>query len=254
LEDAIIDLFSGDGGQGYTYVHGDHIHRRPEDILLIDDLQAFLFTRYASENLTENELNNIIGRLELIPSAPLYLGNRDTFFLINEGFDLLRDDPSKSALRVNYIDFDEPENNVFKVVNQYSVQGERLRRPDLILFINGIPVAILVTYGRGAAIKNENLGCGLQWQPTLVPYCRFAAIKNKNFLGTDPICGLRNSFPQTAPREAPQRLDPTPVLLKNKVFQQHGAIETRLRRGEHLQIAVRRQTLQRTSQRADRRG
>ncbi|MDR0671926.1 MAG: hypothetical protein LBF64_06395, partial [Oscillospiraceae bacterium] len=31
---------------------------------------------------------------------------------------------------------------------------------------------------------------------------------------------LRNSFPQTAPREAPQRLDPTPVLLKNKVFQQ----------------------------------
>ncbi|MDR0671681.1 MAG: hypothetical protein LBF64_05140, partial [Oscillospiraceae bacterium] len=64
------------------------------------------------------------------------------------------------------------------------------------------------------------MGCGLQGQPTLVPYGREAAIKNKNFLGTDPIRGLRNSFPQTAPREAPQRLDPTPVLLKNKVFQQ----------------------------------
>jgi hypothetical protein len=55
---------------------------------------------------------------------------------------------------------------------------------------------------------------------SLVPCCREAAIRNKNFLGTDPIRGLRNSFPQTAPREAPQRLDPTPVLLKNEVFQQ----------------------------------
>lgn len=30
----------------------------------------------------------------------------------------------------------------FKVVNQYSVQGEHLRRPDLLVFINGIPIAI----------------------------------------------------------------------------------------------------------------
>ena len=43
----------------------------------------------------------------------------------------------KVALHVDYIDFDRPENNIFKVVNQYSVQGERLRRPDLLVFING---------------------------------------------------------------------------------------------------------------------
>ena len=62
--------------------------------------------------------------------------------MINEGFDLQRDDTSKVALHVDYIDFDEPGNNIFKVVNQYSVQGERLRRPDLLVFINGIPIAI----------------------------------------------------------------------------------------------------------------
>ena len=43
---------------------------------------------------------------------------------------------------MEYIDYDHPENNIFKVVNQYSVQGERLRRPDLLIFINGIPVGI----------------------------------------------------------------------------------------------------------------
>ena len=61
---------------------------------------------------------------------------------MNEGFDLARDDITKVALHIDYINYDEPEKNIFKVVNQYSVQGEHLRRPDMLVFINGIPVAI----------------------------------------------------------------------------------------------------------------
>lgn len=84
----------------------------------------------------------IFNRLTLIQASPLYSGNRDTFWLVNEGFDLVRDDTSKVALHIDFIDFETPENNIFKIVNQYSVQGERLRRPDLLVFINGIPIAI----------------------------------------------------------------------------------------------------------------
>ena len=54
----------------------------------------------------------------------------------------MRDDMSQVALHIEYIDFENPSNNIFKVVNQYSVQGEHLRRPDLLVFINGIPIAI----------------------------------------------------------------------------------------------------------------
>lgn len=139
LERAIITLFEQ---QGYTYVHGDSIHRKFEDILLLDDLRAFISDRYASDNLSENEMQKIINRINLIPSAPLYTGNRETFWLVNEGFDLVRDDASDVALHIDFIDFEEPSNNIFKVVNQYSVQGERLRRPDLLVFMNGIPIAI----------------------------------------------------------------------------------------------------------------
>ena len=139
LEDAIIALFEQ---QDYTYVHGESIHRKYEDILLLDDLRAFMQGRYATDGLREVEMQKIINRLQLIPASPLYIGNRETFWLINEGFDLVRDDVSKVALHIDYIDFDNPQNNIFKVVNQYSVQGERLRRPDLLVFINGIPVAI----------------------------------------------------------------------------------------------------------------
>jgi type I restriction enzyme R subunit len=69
LEKAIISLFEQ---QGYDYVHGDNIHRKFEDILLLDDLRSFISERYASNHLSENEIQKIINRINLIPSAPLW--------------------------------------------------------------------------------------------------------------------------------------------------------------------------------------
>lgn len=165
LEQAIIELFTA---QGYTHVHGENIHRQYEDILLLDDLRSFLIARYASESLSNVEIQKIINKLNLINATPLYIGSRETFWLVNEGFDLVRDDPSKVALHVDYIDFDHPENNIFKVVNQYSVQGERLRRPDLLIFINGIPVAICEFK---TAIE-EDTTIYDAWEQITIRYCR----------------------------------------------------------------------------------
>lgn len=165
LENAIIELFVQ---QGYTHVFGDAIHRRLEDILLEDDLRAYLEKRYKDDNLTESEIQKIINRLKLIPSEPLYDGNREAFWLVNEGFDLSREDTGKVALHVGYIDFVVLENNIFKVVNQYSVQGERLRRPDMLLFINGIPVAI---FEFKSAVK-EDATIHDAWEQIHFRYCR----------------------------------------------------------------------------------
>jgi type I restriction enzyme R subunit len=163
LEVAIIDLYQK---QDYDYVLGETIHRGFEEILLKDDLRSYLSAHYP--DLTVAETEKVISRLENIPSAPLYQGNRETFLLANEGFDLQRDDSAKLAVHINYIDFDEPEKNIFKVVNQYSVQGERLRRPDLILFINGIPVAI---FEFKSAVK-ENTTIHDAWEQITIRYCR----------------------------------------------------------------------------------
>ena len=165
LEQAIIDLFKA---QGYAYVHGKNIHRQYEDILLLDDLRSFLTTRYAAEKLSDVEIKKIINNLSLINSTPLYNGNRETFWLVNEGFDLVRDDVSQVALHVDYIDFDHPENNIFKVVNQYYVQGEHLRCPDMLVFINGIPVAICEFK---SAIE-ENATIYDAWEQITIRYCR----------------------------------------------------------------------------------
>ena len=136
LEEAVVELFQCEGYENIS------IQRDFKDILFLDDLRKFILNRYADENLSETELQKIINKISLINSTPLYAGNRETFFLINEGFDLQRDDISKIALHIDYIDFDKPDKNIFKTVTQFSVQDELLRRPDLLIFINGIPIAI----------------------------------------------------------------------------------------------------------------
>lgn len=165
LEEAIIELFRE---QGYTYVHGETIHRQFDEILLEGDLRSFLRRRYADAHLTDAEMNRIVSRVNLIPSTPLYDGNKEAFWLINEGFDLLRDDTESLAVHIDLIDFDHPENNIFKVVNQYSVQDRHLRRPDLLVFINGIPVAICEFK---TAIQ-EDTTVHDAWKQITVRYCR----------------------------------------------------------------------------------
>ena len=140
LENAIIELFER---EGYEHLNGDEIKRPIDEVLLLKDLREFIKSRYAAENLTESEMQTIINKLRLINAVPLYDGNRQAFYLVNEGFDLPRDDKSKVALHVEYIDFDAPNKNIFKVVNQFTVQdGDRQRRPDLLIYVNGIPIAI----------------------------------------------------------------------------------------------------------------
>lgn len=179
LEQAIIELFQL---RGYTYVHGENIHRQYEDILLEDDLRSYLLSQY--KDLSDVELKKIIQKIALIQSSPLYAGNRETFWLVNEGFDLQRDDISKVALHIDYIDYEHPENNIFKVVNQYSVQSTRLRRPDLLIFINGIPVTIC----EFKSAINEDTTIHDAWEqitkrytrdiPKLMKYCFLSVISD----------------------------------------------------------------------------
>lgn len=163
LEKAIIELCEQ---QGYTYVCGEDMHRKYEDILLLDDLRSYLTSCY--NGLSDTEMQKIINKLSLISATPLYLGNREAFRLVNEGFDLARDDVSKVALHIDYINYDEPDKNIFKVINQYSVQGEHLRRPDMLLFINGIPIVI---FEFKTAIE-EDTTIHDAWKQITIRYCR----------------------------------------------------------------------------------
>lgn len=137
LENAFIDLFKK---LGYDYSNGETIHRQFKDVILYDDLKKYLKNRY--NTLSDNEVKRIISIVDNIPSIPLYDNNKQTYKIVTEGIDFQRDDSSLLAIHIDFIDYGNIDNNNFKIVNQYTVEDIRQRRPDLLVFINGIPVSI----------------------------------------------------------------------------------------------------------------
>lgn len=64
--------------------------------------------------------------------------------LYRDGYDFAYSDGQDNPFRLEYIDFEHPDHNIFRCVNQFVMeQGRENRRPDILLFINGIPVCII---------------------------------------------------------------------------------------------------------------
>lgn len=141
LELSVMELFQN---EGYEYVSGDSILRETSDVLIQDDLRMYLMTKYASDGITATEVDTIIFGLVRASSDPLYDANKEMLARIINGFVFRREDKTKKDLFVRLIDFDNPNNNIFKVVNQVEVQGKsELRIPDAIVYINGLPLIVI---------------------------------------------------------------------------------------------------------------
>lgn len=99
LEQAIIELFQRQDANGvrWSYANGELLHRRFDEPLMEDRLKSSLRRRYADIDLTEGELQTLVSELKRIPSTPLYDGCRRAFWLINEGYTLLREDANQAC-------------------------------------------------------------------------------------------------------------------------------------------------------------
>ena len=186
LETAIIQLL---GDVGYPHVLGATISRKPSEVLIKDDLQAYLAARYATDNITTSEIESVIRKLTSYSAADLYESNKAIMKLVADGFLLKREDRNQKDLHVQLIDYTnlqlfrseslqelrskvlttsanslEPMptaklateyvtgNNIFKLVNQLEIYGSEKRIPDGILYINGLP---LVVFEFKSAIRED---------------------------------------------------------------------------------------------------
>ncbi len=68
-----------------------------------------------------------------------------------------RRDGSIAGAPVRVFDYEDPDNNDWLAVNQFSVKGgQHVRRPDIVLFVNGLPLAVLEL--KNAADENATIG------------------------------------------------------------------------------------------------
>jgi type I restriction enzyme R subunit len=91
------------------------------------------------------------------------------------------------SFNLNYIDWENPENNVFHVVEEFSVEredGQGTVRPDIVTFINGIPFGVIeckkasisISQGISQMLRNQ----GKEHIPQLFKFVQIVMVTNKN--------------------------------------------------------------------------
>lgn len=144
-------------GMGYTYISPeDCIKQRGSkyDVLLKDILRGQLrrLNRYAYAG-AENEFSapNIERAMEDL-DEPLTDGLVRTSekiydaLLLGKSYPETVGDGKLLSFNFCYVDWDHPENNLFHVTEEYAVESQDKQhnaRPDIVLFINGIPFAVI---------------------------------------------------------------------------------------------------------------
>ena len=97
-------------------------------------------------DLPPEAIEDAYRKLTRIDAPPLITRNRNLHRMLVDGVNVeyARPDGSIAGAQAQVLDFERPENNDWVAVNQFTVaEGQHTRRPDVVLFINGLPIAVL---------------------------------------------------------------------------------------------------------------
>lgn len=142
-EQALIELFQSLEGKQYRYEYGPDIVRDYTNPILDDVLQESL--QHINPTLPITAIDDAIKKLHQIEGSSLYECNFKFTQMLQYGIEVLYTDAKhqvKTAI-VNLIDYDHEGNNDFLVVNQYTVQELDTKRPDIVIFVNGLPLVVI---------------------------------------------------------------------------------------------------------------
>lgn len=136
---------------GYDYIHGPdiaHDGENPErssyeEILLINRLRKAIIR--INPGIPVDTQEEAVKELQRIHSPELLTSNEAFHRLLTEGIKVTyQKDGQQRGDLVWLIDFENPANNEFVVANQYTIiEDSNNKRPDVILFVNGIPLVVL---------------------------------------------------------------------------------------------------------------
>ncbi len=117
--------------------------------VLADWLRKHNRVRFKGRELpfTEGNILSALQALKEIPFDGLVRTNEEIYDLLCLGKSLQQSvDGDVKSFSMRYIDWDHPENNVFHVTEEFAVErtgSHQTRRPDIVLFVNGIPFCVI---------------------------------------------------------------------------------------------------------------
>ena len=149
VEDAALEWFAG---LGYAVLHGPDISPEgptPErlsydQVLLTERLRKAL--ERLNPHLPAQTLEDVLRKVQQTETPSLIEENRRLHRYLIEGVpvEVAREDGSIGGDVARLIDFDNVDANGWLAVNQFTViEHEHNRRPDVVLFVNGLPLAVI---------------------------------------------------------------------------------------------------------------
>ena len=148
---------------GYEYIYAPDIapdgempeRETYEQVLLLNRLQNAV--KRINRSIPADAQDEAIKEIQRIASPELLANNESFHRLLTEGIPVSkRVDDNDRGDRVWLIDFKNPSNNDFVVANQFTVvENNNNKRPDVILFINGIPLVVIEL--KNAADENATI-------------------------------------------------------------------------------------------------
>lgn len=137
-----------------------------------------------NQHLPPECVEKVVRELSITPTTnDLMQANYKAYQQIRNGIKVeFQENGKKRESKLNIIDFENPENNEFTVVSQLWIRGEvHWRRPDLILYVNGLPVVFIELKNSNITIKNaydKNLKDYLKDIPYLFQYNQVCVLSN----------------------------------------------------------------------------
>ncbi len=149
VEGICLDLFADVGWKvlyGPEIAPGEPAAERVSyrDVLLEGRLRTAV--ERLNPGLSPSEVSDVVGTFRRPESVDVKSENWRAYSMLTAGVPVERrlTDGTVRADRARLVDFDQPENNDFLVVNQFTVEGDNhTRRPDVVAFVNGIPLGLI---------------------------------------------------------------------------------------------------------------
>src|SRR5215212_7657486 len=128
--------------QGYNHLLGLDLDRPHDEVVLGSVLRANLARRYPT--LPSAALDEAVKRISRPEGVDTLHRNRAFHRLLTKGLELPVEHPDgrRESVYVWPIDWRPGGDNDFHVVNQLPVHGQNDRRPDVLIYVNGLPLAL----------------------------------------------------------------------------------------------------------------
>ena len=139
-ENSVIELFKNE--LGYDYIYGPDIERDFYSPLYDEVLEESL--RRINRDLPSDAISDAIFKLKNFENGELVQKNAVFMDYLQNGIEVryFVDGEERSSI-VYLVDYQNPDNNSFIVANQWTFIENSNKRPDVILFLNGLPVVLI---------------------------------------------------------------------------------------------------------------